>query len=72
MGIFLSLVTLLGCVLGGVVLVVGLGLSGAPQQAAAAAYAMALCVIPYVLKRLHSMAETASRLRDLEAAIKAK
>ena len=47
--LFLSCV---GSVIGGVVLIGGVATSqGAPQQAAAAAIAMALAVIPYVFAR---------------------
>lgn len=45
----------LGAVLGGLVLVLSVvGSSGAPQQAAGAAIAVALAVIPYVLARANA------------------
>ena len=50
---FFGFLTIVGAVLGGVVLVLGVfSASGAPQQAAAAAVAVALGVLPYVIFRV--------------------
>jgi hypothetical protein len=49
---FLWVLSLLGAVVGGLVLMVGvIGSSGAPQEAAAAGIACALAVIPYCFAR---------------------
>lgn len=52
---FLFTLAAIGALLGGVVLVLSVVLSsGAPQQAAGAAIAVALAVIPYVLARANA------------------
>jgi len=49
---FLWVITILGSLLGGGVLVFGvIGAQGAPQEAAAAAIGIGLAVIPYCLAR---------------------
>lgn len=56
------ILTIIGALLGAVVLVIGVaGASGAPQEAAAAAIAVALAVIPYCLARA---AEALSKPKD--------
>lgn len=50
--IFLYVIAIIGAILGGITFVFGtVFASGAPQQAAVAAMAVALAVIPYVLAR---------------------
>ena len=50
---FFSIVTRIGAVLGALVLLAGVsGAKGAPQEAAAAAIAIALGVLPYVMYRV--------------------
>lgn len=49
---FFWLIAMFGAICGGITLVgTFLGANGAPQEAAGAAIACALCVIPYVLAR---------------------
>lgn len=56
---FLWTLTVLGCVVGGFVALVGVGgATGAPQEAAAAAIGVACAVIPYCLARAVSEIST--------------
>lgn len=71
MGRILFVLPLIGSLIGALVLVVSIGgASGAPQEAAGAAIAIALAVIPYVLCRSiqimgqESRASAASRVVD--------
>lgn len=49
---FLWILTIIGCFIGGLVLVVGwIAATGAPQEAAAGALAVGCAVIPYCLAR---------------------
>ena len=52
---FLWGLTLIGSILGGIVVLLGvLGANGAPQEAAAAAIGVSLAVVPYCLARAAS------------------
>lgn len=55
---FLTVITVIGSILGGLSFFFGLATAtGAPQQAAAAAAGMAFALIPYVLLRCAHMSE---------------
>ena len=45
----LEIVTYVGCAIGTLFLLMAFGASGAPQEASAAAMAVAFCVIPYCI-----------------------
>ncbi|WP_092000077.1 hypothetical protein [Polaromonas sp. OV174] len=71
---FFNIVTRIGAVLGAIVLVIGFaGAKGAPQEAAVAALAIALAVIPYVLARCVQMSRdellAEQRHKDILAAL---
>ena len=53
-------------VIGGVLLVASFGASGAPQQAAGAAIAIGLSVIPYVISRANQEIDREARKGELK------
>lgn len=69
---FLTLITVLGSIFGALLFIVGaISAKGAPQEAASAAMAMAMAVIPYVLLRCATLSERRGVDAELLKAIKA-
>lgn len=70
---FMGVMSIIGSILGGIVLLLGfMGAKSAPQEAASAALAIALAVIPYVFFRvlqLSKHAEDTQAMRDALEAI---
>lgn len=70
---FMGVMSIIGSILGGLVLLLGfMGAKSAPQEAASAALAIALAVIPYVFFRalqLSKHAEDTQAMRDALEAI---
>lgn len=67
---FFAFMAGLGSIVGTLVLIVGFTMAnGAPQQAAMAALAIALAVLPYVLFRAIQATAGAYRQRDFNAAL---
>lgn len=65
--VFLFVLTGIGAVLGGIsLLIFGIFGGSAPQQAAGAAIAVAMAVIPYCLARAVQIVETAGRQKRYE------
>lgn len=67
---FFNIVTRIGAVLGALVLLTGVsGAKGAPQEAAAAAIAIALGVLPYVMYRVLQISRDAEEQKAHNTAI---
>ena len=62
---------LAACIAGAVLFLPFAGASGAPQEAAGAALALAICVIPYVFTRACQAFTEMERQRDILAALSA-
>ena len=71
---FMGVMSIIGSILGGIVLLLGfMGAKSAPQEAASAALAIALAVIPYVFFRalqLSKQSEDTQAMRDALEGIK--
>lgn len=62
---FMGIVSIIGAVVGGVTLVLGfMGAKSAPQEAAAAAMAVAFAVVPYVIFRVLQLSK---QMKDSES-----
>lgn len=72
MRVFFSGVTLIGCIIGGLLLLAGMMSDSAPRMAAFAATGVGFAVIPYIITRLQYMShiEDVSKVRH-DALVKA-
>lgn len=69
---FMGVLSILGSIAGGVVLLFGfIGAQSAPQEAAAAALAIALAVIPYVLFRAIQLSKHSADTQAMREALEA-
>ena len=70
-GLCWGITVLAACIAGAVLFITFAGANGAPQEAAGAAMAVAICVIPYVFTRACQAFTEMGRQREMLAALNA-